>query len=232
MIKEDAISLLKQVNEILINSNSWLENTHEPLNQAFGMAIKALEQQSDSDDVMAIHTQGLTEGIRCAMCTNSMKSDRGCDGGCVVDNEMYKKVIDTINNQMFSQPTSEDCVSRQAVFETIDDCNSDGLKGIFCSYDDGERFKEYIKKLPPVTPTQRWIPVSEELPKKNMRCLVSVGSLNLTEIAMYSDLMGTIDHKIFWQGDYGHDTFRDITKYVRAWQPLPKPYEEKRGSEE
>lgn len=46
----------------------------------------------------------------------------------------------------------EDAVSRQAVFETIDDCNKDGLKGIFCSYDDGERFKEYIKKLPSVKP--------------------------------------------------------------------------------
>jgi hypothetical protein len=30
-----------------------------------------------------------------------MKSDRGCDGGCVVDEDMYKKVMDTINNQMF-----------------------------------------------------------------------------------------------------------------------------------
>ena len=47
MKKEDAISLLKQVNEILINSNSWLENTHEPLNQAFDMAIKALEKDND-----------------------------------------------------------------------------------------------------------------------------------------------------------------------------------------
>lgn len=47
----------------------------------------------------------------------------------------------------------EDAVSRQAVFEIIDDCNSDGLKGIFCSYDDGERFKEYIKDLPYVTST-------------------------------------------------------------------------------
>ena len=47
MTKEDAINLLKQVNEILINSNSWLENTHEPLNQAFDMAIKALEQDND-----------------------------------------------------------------------------------------------------------------------------------------------------------------------------------------
>ena len=49
MKKEDAINLLKQVNEILINSNSWLENTHEPLNQAFDMAIKALEQQPSDD---------------------------------------------------------------------------------------------------------------------------------------------------------------------------------------
>ena len=53
MTKEEAISLLKQVNEILINSNSWLENTHEPLNQAFGMAIKALEQQPTSDDCVS-----------------------------------------------------------------------------------------------------------------------------------------------------------------------------------
>ena len=49
--------------------------------------------------------------------------------------------------------TSDDCVSREAVLETIEDCNKSGLTGIFCSYNDGERFKEYIKKLPPVTPT-------------------------------------------------------------------------------
>ena len=59
----------------------------------------------------------------------------------------------------YKEPTTKndlgvDCVSRKEVFETIDDCNSDGLKGIFCSYDDGERFKEYIKNLPPVTPQE------------------------------------------------------------------------------
>lgn len=41
--RADACSLLMQVNKILVNSNSWLENTHEPLNMAFDMAIKALE---------------------------------------------------------------------------------------------------------------------------------------------------------------------------------------------
>jgi hypothetical protein len=81
-------------------------------------SIKALEQQP-SDDVMAIHTQGLAEGIRCAMCTNSMKNDRGCDGGCMVNEDMYEKVMETINNQMFSQPTSDDCVSRKAVIDII-----------------------------------------------------------------------------------------------------------------
>ena len=52
--------------------------------------------------------------------------------------------------EALEQEPCEDCVSREAVLETIDDCNSDGLKGIFCSYVDGEKFKKYIKELPSV----------------------------------------------------------------------------------
>ena len=82
-----------------------------------------------------------------------------------------------------------------------------------------------INALPPVTPQpNKWIPVSERLPEKNMACLVAVGKFNLTQMAMYSDLMGTIDHRIFYQGDYGYDSFEDITEYVKAWMPLPLPY--------
>ena len=51
------------------------------------------------DDVELINTQGLAECIRCAMCTNHMKSDSGCDGGCKVDEHMYKKVMDAIQRQ-------------------------------------------------------------------------------------------------------------------------------------
>ena len=60
---------------------------------------KALEKEP-CEDIMTIHTQGLDEGIRCAMCTNSMKSDRGCDGGCVVNEAMYKEVMNTIRNHI------------------------------------------------------------------------------------------------------------------------------------
>ena len=46
MSNEEAINLLKQVNHILVNDDDyWTENTHEPLNTAFSMAIKALEKQ-------------------------------------------------------------------------------------------------------------------------------------------------------------------------------------------
>ena len=66
-----------------------------------------------------------------------------------------------------------DCISRKAVFETIDDCNSDGLKGVFCSYDDGERFKEYIKNLPPITP-----PLSSGLEKNSKKLEKDFGELD------------------------------------------------------
>ena len=69
-----------------------------------------------------------------------------------------------------------------------------------------------------------WIPVSERLPEKNMECLVAVGDFNITQTAMYSNLMGIKNHRIFYQGDFGNDNFEDITEYVKAWMPLPKPY--------
>ena len=77
-----------------------------------------------------------------------------------------------------------------------------------------------------VIPQGKWIPVSERLPDKSMPCLVSVGKLNLTQIAMYSDLMGSRKPKIFFQNDYGKGGFQNITTIVNAWQPLPEPYKE------
>ena len=38
-----------------------------------------------------------------------------------------------------------------------------------------------------------------------------------------------IDHRIFYQEDYGHDNFSDITEYVKAWMPLPEPYKMQGG---
>lgn len=110
-----------------------------------------------------------------------------------------------------------DLISRQAV----DDVIYDYSRTVALDY---AKIMARINKLPSVENKGEWIPVSERLPEKNMRCLVAVGFFNLTQIAIYSDLMGITDHRIFYQGEVGYDSFLDITEYVKAWQPLPEPY--------
>ena len=123
------------------------------------------------------------------------------------------------NIKALAQEPCEDCISREAVLAIAGDSCLD-----LDNYEDTKEFCDEIKDLPPVTPIQRWIPCSERLPEKNMACLVSVGELNFRQLAMYSDLMGIKDHKIFHQGTVGYADFVDITEKVNAWMPLPKPY--------
>lgn len=92
----------------------------------------------------------------CKSCKYYGSHHEGC-------NYCYKCSLWTENEPTTKNDLEVDCISRKAVFETIDDCNRDGLKGIFCSYDDGERFKEYIKNLPSVTP------LSSELEKNSKK---------------------------------------------------------------
>ena len=42
MTKEEAIKLLSQIMDTLLVSNSWLPSTDNPIKEAFGMAIDAL----------------------------------------------------------------------------------------------------------------------------------------------------------------------------------------------
>lgn len=88
------------------------------------------KEPTTKNDLALIHTEGLDEGIRCAMCTNSMKSDRGCDGSCVVDKDMYKKVMDVIENHIIDtdkmiEPTTKenlaiDLIDRAELLKAMD----------------------------------------------------------------------------------------------------------------
>ena len=119
------------------------------------------KEPTTKNDLALIHTWGLDEGIRCAMCTNSIKSDRGCDGGCVVNNAMYKEVMDVIENHIVDtdkmvEPTTKndlgvDCISREAV---------DRIINKWLSHSDYElkdhiySMTEKIHNLPSVTPQE------------------------------------------------------------------------------
>lgn len=87
----------KEALNILYNASVY----HPDYLDALNMAINALEQESTTkNDLALIYTEGLDEEIRCTMCTNYMKSDRGCDGSCVVDKDMYKAVMDAIEKRI------------------------------------------------------------------------------------------------------------------------------------
>lgn len=142
--------------------------------------------------------------------------------------------------EALKQAPCKDSISREAVFETIDDCNSDGLKGIFCSYVDGEKFKKYIKELPSVIPkgvtvtdfadkcrecgkmrNGKWILVSERLPENGELVLFSTKTGRIFEGGFYDD-----------KTDLQWYAFRNrefvCNNVVTAWQPLPEPYQEEK----
>ena len=55
-------------------------------------------ETADTDsDIVKLHTNGLEESLRCAMCENPTRSDTGCDGGCSYDEKMLRSVLDVIS---------------------------------------------------------------------------------------------------------------------------------------
>lgn len=71
------------------------------------------------NDTRIIHTDGLEEGIRCAMCTNPMANNRGCDGGCDINESMYKRVLDVIKKNILEQEPKTDTWSIKDVADTL-----------------------------------------------------------------------------------------------------------------
>ncbi len=86
--REIAIKILSQIRELYPFLNC---------DDEFEQAISDMEKM----DKVEQNLSHIDISIRCAMCTNPMKSDRGCDGGCRVDEEMYKKVLSVINKEIW-----------------------------------------------------------------------------------------------------------------------------------
>ena len=138
------------------------------------------------------------------------------------------KLLSELKNAL-EQPTSDDCVSRQAVLDLAVNYGTNSATFLIpvCS----------VKKLPHVTPTQRWISVSERLPKEDGEYLlfgkIDEDEENYIFIGEY-DSCG--EQFGIWQEQFDRTTLgclgSEFFEYssVIAWQPLPKPYEEKKGN--
>lgn len=111
------------------------------------------------DDLALIHTWGLDEEIRCIMCTNHMKSNRGCDGSCVVNKDMYNAVMDAIEKRIQSTTKNDlgvDLISRADVNRIIceyrDDAAETGSERDLERAYGANAIGALISELPSVTP--------------------------------------------------------------------------------
>lgn len=135
--------------------------------------------------------------------------------------QSYERTIVKLTEAVAERQPSEDCVSRQAVLERIDDwwgITSTSGEPTLC---------DCIQELPPVTPTQKWISVSERLPEKNGKYLayiINKKDTNLQYIMTCEYYEGDL-----WNWFPDDDCASDN---VVAWMPLPEPYKAEMEGEE
>lgn len=127
--------------------------------------------------------------------------------------------IDDVRN-MPAPTECEDAISREAMLDGLTSiakakAKSDAQKALM------GRVMFFTEKLPRVTPKQRWIPVSEGLPKSNGVYNVTrlIDEAYITDSCFY-DGQGT------WYDDTRINHDRKHLDDVIAWIPLPERYKE------
>ena len=199
------------------------DNTHSC--NEYKLLMELLEQGTAG--IQAIYTEALEEGIRCAMCTNAMKSEKGCDGGCMVDTKMYNKVMAEINSRLLGQPPA---TPQEPNTWSLDDAREDFMHDVYNELDflpTNEEANRIIDIFDRVTRSieqeHKWIPVTERLPEPNrlVLCYITTGTIETYFLALWNDTLNAWEEGIggyrLLENDLGYE--------VIAWMPLPEPYE-------
>ena len=131
--------------------------------------------------------------------------------------ETQQVALDMAIKALEQQPC-DDCVSRAEVLKFVEYFNNPTF------IEPMGTLRNMLKDLPPVTPTQRWIPITnpyEDLPKSN-RLWVTRKETTLGKSYYDVDIVG-----------YDMTDWDDDISSVIAYMEFaePKPYEEKRGNE-
>ena len=75
------------------------------------------------DDIILINTNGLSEGIRCSLCKNPIKSDRGCDGNCNVNEEDVSHIMEVVDKCKVIDFTEEEFSEIKSALEYLHDAD-------------------------------------------------------------------------------------------------------------
>ena len=116
-----------------------------------------------------------------------------------------------------------DLIRREDVENTIqrlcDLCGEyERHNGVMCGACNLDNFIRVLDDIPSAEPEQRWIPVSEALPKDMDRLLVTIVRSDGSKRVRSGDYF-----KGYFMMDNG-DTWNETDKEVIAWMPLIEPY--------
>lgn len=110
----------------------------------------------------------------------------------------------------------DDLISRQAAIDALGEKPLGDTDWDLGCRNQWEWDTEILKTLPSAQPEQRWIPVTEQLPKLGEKVLVS--TKNTVFVQVFKCIYGTPDR---WGWEHNN------IKKVIAWMPLPEPYKER-----
>ena len=222
MTKEQAIEELKEIN---------FNSIHEKTIMATNIAIKALEQQHCDDAISRKEAIRVSSGychwanipdelaklpsVNPKPCEDaiSRKKLKELGAECIAKRDENGELIamGCIDNlPSVNQKPCEDAISRQATLEPYKVLNDTDTLCVAL-------IRANIMQQPLVTPqpkVDRWIPVSERLPEKNVEVLATTewGAVTISEMYSANDWF-------IYEG-----TTNAETDEIVAWMPLPQPY--------
>ena len=140
----------------------------------------------------------------------------------------YKCGLEDGKRKALEQQPSEDCVSRKAMLNAITEIDNNVNMDIYTN-----EVREIVKELPPVTPTQRWIPIITREPIEEEKKYYFEQNGGELCYMIDSPMPDNGQEVLVSGGDYvSEDVFdedfwnfenRDIEN-VEAWMPKPKAY--------
>lgn len=108
-VSEDCISRewVKGICEIMLDEE-MLGHMIGYIKDAPSVVPKTQMKTQNSNKNSNVIYDGVSEAVRCAMCSNPNKSDRGCDGACSYDEKLYERIIKAIVESVAIIPKSKE----------------------------------------------------------------------------------------------------------------------------